>query len=372
VRFASLLLLASLSLPALAAGPPAAPRSVTDDRGRPRFGTYAGSVPDIDFSKLKGKYKTHWYDKLVHLKKWVFTSVYAKTAAGRHLAVVDFIGDLGYVSAGFMAVYDLDARKKIAGRNFTGLPKEGSVSRQPAEALKARFKTAGAHFSSERPRGTGGYRHRASMSAARGAPAVELDVVLHANDTAALTVVAPVGPHAVAVTQTSQALSGAGALRIGGITHQLVEVHGAIEYAFGNLARHTKWHWASASGFLSDGRRFGLNLVEGFDENDLGASENALWAGRELIPLPKVKFEFDRKDTMKPWRVVNASASDRFRLDLRFTAFSRHANHTNLAVSRTDYEQPIGTWSGQVVDSQTGESFQFTATGLAENQDAKW
>jgi hypothetical protein len=175
------------------------------------------------------------------------------------------------------------------------------------------------------------------------------------------------------MTQKSQAMSGSGTLKIGKTTYNLTEVHGAIDYTFGELSHHTKWRWASVTGFLSDKRRFGLNLGAGLIEKDVGASENAMWIGKEVIPLPKMTFEFDTKDTMRPWHVRSTDPKERYMVDIDFVVISRHENHTNLGVISANYEQPVGYWRGSVVDHKTGTKYQFDkAVGLAENQDTKW
>jgi hypothetical protein len=329
-------------------------------------------MSSVDYKQLKGSYKKEWLDKLLHLKRWVFTSVYATTAEGKHLAVVDFIGDLGYGSAGFIAVYDLDAKTKIAGRNFTSIAGHGKVSAQPADGLDAKFAVKEATFTLVRPHGSNTYRHRATLTAGQGAPAIDLDAALNAADATPLTMIAPVGAHAVTMTQKSQAMSGTGTLKVGQVSYRLTEIHGAIDYTSGELRHHTKWLWASASGLLGDKRRFGLNLVSGFNENSLGASENGLWIGRDVIALPKVIFEHDHESPMKPWRVRNADPKARYTVDIHFKGVSQHENHSNLIVIRSDYVQPIGYWEGSIVDNQTGHRYEFNAVGLAEDQDVKW
>jgi hypothetical protein len=63
------------------------------------------------------------------------------------------------------------------------------------------------------------------------------------------------------------------------------------------------WVWASASGYLEDGRAVGLNLGHGFGDTS-AATENALFIDGRLHKLGHISFNYNPDDYMCPWRMV--------------------------------------------------------------------
>ena len=88
----------------------------------------------------------------------------------------------------------------------------------------------------------------------------------------------------------------------------------------------------------------GLNLVEGFNEGDSTANENALWLGRELFLLPRVRFEFNKADVLDEWKVRADDGS----VDLRFRPIGAHREERDLKLVKSHFVQPVGTWKGTV------------------------
>src|SRR5690606_624306 len=127
------------------------------------------------------------------------------------------------------------------------------------------------------------------------------------------------------------------------------------------------WNWASASGFLPDGRAIGLNFGRGF--GDLSrATENAVILDSRVHKLGNVAFDYASGDYLRPWRFTD----DASRLDLTFTPFKERTARTNLGIIFSEVHQMFGRYSGQVVqdDGQLLEIHDLI--GFAEEHRARW
>ena len=141
---------------------------------------------------------------------------------------------------------------------------------------------------------------------------------------------------------------------------------GSLDWGRGVWAYKSFWNWASASGFLPDGRSLGLNLGMGF--GDLSrAGENAIILDRRIHKLEKVSFDYVSGDYMRPWHFTDSED----RLDLTFTPFKDRTATTNLGVITSQVHQMFGHYSGTVV-ADDGERIELRRlVGFAEHH-AKW
>jgi hypothetical protein len=127
------------------------------------------------------------------------------------------------------------------------------------------------------------------------------------------------------------------------------------------------WNWASASGFLPDGRTIGLNLGCGF--GDLSrAGENCLVLNGRVHKLEDVRFDYRSGDYMQPWRFTDSQG----RLDLTFTPFKDRVAKTNLGVISSQVHQMFGRYTGWAVDDH-GQCIEIQdLIGFAEEHRARW
>ena len=141
----------------------------------------------------------------------------------------------------------------------------------------------------------------------------------------------------------------------------------SLDWGRGVWEYRSYWNWASANGFLADGRRIGLNLGCGFGDTS-AATENAFILEGRLHKLGAVTFDYTRGDYLKPWHFSEASQ----RLDLTFTPFKERVGLSNLAVIYSEVHQMIGRYTGQVITS-SGETLPIDGlTGFAEEHHARW
>lgn len=140
-----------------------------------------------------------------------------------------------------------------------------------------------------------------------------------------------------------------------------------MDYTHGYLARRTSWRWAMANGRLADGTTVGFNLVEGFNDSDATASENALWVGSRLLPLGRAHFEFNPKDVLDPWRITTEDGA----VDLTFRAIAAHREERDYRLVRSHFVQPLGLFGG-TVRLPDGAVEVADLPGVTEDQDILW
>jgi hypothetical protein len=142
---------------------------------------------------------------------------------------------------------------------------------------------------------------------------------------------------------------------------------GSLDWGRGVWEYQSYWNWASASGFLPDGRTIGLNLGRGF--GDLSkAGENALILNNRIHKLEQVKFDYTSSDYMKPWKFTDTEN----RLDLTFTPFKDRLAQTNLGIITSKVHQMFGHYNGFAIMDE-GEKIQIKdLIGFAEEHHAKW
>ncbi|WP_322509816.1 DUF2804 domain-containing protein, partial [Anaerolinea sp.] len=184
-----------------------------------------------------------------------------------------------------------------------------------------------------------------------------------------MNIVIPIGRRRFYFNRKINCLPAEGILRYGGVSETL-DPHiclGSLDWGRGVWEYRSYWNWASASGFLPDGRTVGLNLGCGF--GDLSrADENALILQNRIHKLEGVRFEYTSDDYMKPWRFRDVQG----RLDLVFTPFKERVARTNLGIIFSEVHQMFGRYQGKVVTDDGEEVLIHDLIGFAEEHHARW
>ena len=142
---------------------------------------------------------------------------------------------------------------------------------------------------------------------------------------------------------------------------------GSLDWGRGVWAYSSFWNWASASGYLLDGRTLGLNIGKGFGDTSK-ASEDAIIVDGRVHKLDRISFEYDPQDYMKPWRFEENNG----RLALDFVPFTERVAVSNLGIIYSEVHQMFGRYSGQVVTDE-GETIKVKdLIGFAEEHHARW
>lgn len=140
---------------------------------------------------------------------------------------------------------------------------------------------------------------------------------------------------------------------------------GNLDWGRGIWEYNSLWVWASASGFLSDGRTVGLNFGYGFGDQS-AATENSVLIGGRIHKLGDVTIDYSDTDFTRPWRMK----SDR--VDLVFTPFLERVAATNLAVIKSEVHQLFGRYTGTVIDDSGDDVHIDGVIGWAEEHHARW
>ena len=142
---------------------------------------------------------------------------------------------------------------------------------------------------------------------------------------------------------------------------------GSLDWGRGVWDYRSFWNWASASGYMPDGRKIGLNLGCGF--GDLSrATENCVILDGRVHKLGMVKFGYRSWNFMRPWHFTD----DEGRLDLIFTPFKDRTAQTNLGVIFSEVHQMFGHYSGKVKLDSGEELSVNDLIGFAEEHQARW
>jgi hypothetical protein len=296
------------------------------------------------------------------LKRWDY---YALFTPQRFFSAT--IADLGY--AGNLFVYTLDF--------ITGDLYEESLVVPLASGVRLpRNSTEGAsHFEDARNRlhfevTPEGRRVSVAWPGFQAGRGLQADFLLQCPpEHESMTIVIPIGRRRFYYNRKINCLPAEGALQIGEVREALRphETLGSLDWGRGVWDYRSYWNWASASGFLPDGRTVGLNLGCGFGDLS-AATENAVIVNGRIHKLEQVRFDYTSGDYMKPWKFTDAGG----RLSLDFVPFKDRTASTNLGVIFSEVHQMFGRYSGEVV-TDSGEKIGLeNLVGFAEEHHARW
>lgn len=184
-----------------------------------------------------------------------------------------------------------------------------------------------------------------------------------------MTIVIPIGEKRFYYNRKINCLPAQGHIRYGEQREDLApgQCLGSLDWGRGVWEYQSFWNWASASGFLPDGRTVGLNLGCGF--GDLSrATENCVILDGRVHKLDQVRFDYQSGDYMHPWRFTDNQG----RLDLTFTPFKERIATTKLGIIDSEVHQMFGRYTGyaRLDDGQTVELPGII--GFAEEHHARW
>lgn len=140
-----------------------------------------------------------------------------------------------------------------------------------------------------------------------------------------------------------------------------------LDWGRGVWAYESFWVWASSSGFLSDGRHIGLNMGYGFGDNSR-ATENAFILNDKIQKLEGIRFHYDPKNFMSPWKMI----SDDERLNLNFTPFFERVAKTDLKILKSEVHQMFGKYDGTLIADDGEKILIHHLIGFAEEHHARW
>jgi len=184
-----------------------------------------------------------------------------------------------------------------------------------------------------------------------------------------MNIVIPIGDKRFYYNHKVNCLPASGHLRYGDVSEELHpgDTLGSLDWGRGVWAYRSYWNWASASGYLPDGRSVGLNLGSGFGDTS-AATENCLVLADRIHKLDQVRFDYTPGEYANPWRFTDSEG----RLALNFVPFTERLARTNLGIIFSEVHQMFGRYSGTVI-ADGGEEIRIDGLiGFAEEHHARW
>ena len=300
----------------------------------------------------------------LRVKRWDY---YALFTPQRFFSAT--VADLGYAANVF--VYTLDWQTQTLHEEGLVLP-AGAV-RLPRNSTQGETVYAGKQARLRFQAEAGVRRVRVDWPAFDGGKGIHANLEMTCPpEHELMNIVIPIQGRRFYYNRKINCLPAAGVLKYGGVEEPVDprQSLASLDWGRGVWAYRSYWNWASASGFLADGRSVGLNLGRGFGDTTR-ASENALVLDGKIHKLGAVKFDYTTGDYLKPWRFVDETPGAQ-RIDLTFTPFKERVARSNMLVIFSEVHQMFGRYSGCVIGDD-GEALRIDGlVGFAEEHHARW
>ncbi len=193
--------------------------------------------------------------------------------------------------------------------------------------------------------------------------------LFQSQDQQGITIVIPIGEKRFYYNTKINCLPASGSIRYGNETEQLAPDSslGSLDWGRGVWEYLSFWQWASASGFLPDGRTIGLNLGGGFGDTSQ-ATENCFFLEGILHKLDQVAIDYDPGNYLRPWRF----SDNQGRLELDFQPFKERLAVTRLGIIDSEVHQMFGRYSGYLLSDDDERIEIDSLIGFAEDHKARW
>jgi len=298
----------------------------------------------------------------LRIKRWDYYAIFTPQ---RFFSAT--LADLGY--AGNIFVYTLDFASG-------DLHEEGLVLPFSKGLILARNSTEGdSHFAGKGVAITFQVneqrRHiNVSWPAFHQGRGIEADIWLEAPPSIeSMNIVIPIGKKRFYYNRKINCLPARGFIHYGKLEEELHPSSsiGSLDWGRGVWEYRSFWNWASASGFLPDGRTIGLNFGCGFGDLT-NATENALIVQNKIHKFDQVTFDYHSVDYRQPWHFRDNEG----RLDLTFTPFKERIARTNLGIIFSEVHQLFGHYHGWARTDNDEKISINGLVGFAEEHHARW
>ncbi len=313
------------------------------------------NLENVNFYRLK-------YFQKFRVKRWDY---YAIFTPNRFFSAT--IADLGY--AGNIFVYTIDYTS-------SELHEEGIVVPLSKNIELPRNSTAGnSHFSNKKlsldfKLEDNIRRLSVNWPGFHDNLGIEAEIsLLEPEGHESINIVIPIGTKRFYYNRKINCLPASGHIQYGKVKEVLSPdtCLGSLDWGRGVWEYSSFWKWASASGFLPDGRTIGLNMGGGFGDTSR-ASENAFFVDGILHKLDLVDIDYSSGDYIAPWFF----SENNQRLALKFVPFKERVAETRLGIIDSEVHQILGHYSGYVI-CDNGERIEVKdLVGFAEDHRARW
>jgi len=296
------------------------------------------------------------------IKRWDYYAVFTPQ---RFFSAT--IADLGY--AGNVFVYTLDYASRDLHEEGLVIPlAKGVILPRNSQSGESRYDGKGVKL--DFTVADSSRRIRVSWPAFDKGKGIEADITLEVPQGAeSMNIVIPIGKRRFYYNRKINCLPARGSLRYGDLFLELdpASCLGSLDWGRGVWEYRSYWNWASASGYLPDGRTVGLNLGCGFGDLS-NATENALILANRIHKLDQVTFNYQSGDYLKPWRFTDNQG----RFDLTFTPFVDRTATTNLGIIYSQVHQLFGRYEGFAIADDGEKVLIHDLIGFAEEHHARW
>ena len=199
---------------------------------------------------------------------------------------------------------------------------------------------------------------------------IACDLTLHCPPQhESMVIVIPIGQRRFYYNRKINCMPAEGWIRRGGRQYNVQPdtTLGNLDWGRGVWEYKSFWVWASASGFLPDGRTLGLNMGYGFGDTG-AATENAIVLNGRIHKLEQVAFDYDPHNFMRPWTMRSPDG----RLDMQFVPFRERVARSNLLALSSEVHQMFGRYSGTLRADDGEELHVRDFIGWAEEHQAQW
>jgi len=345
----------------------ATPAAIIDHRGEVVTGVFAGSVPringrDYDYRTPMGA-RHNALARHFHYKQFQYFGVLSdRVLAGCALA------HTGYIGLAFVYVYDTRSRRMVSETFRVPLGRGLAMSDSPVSG-ETRFDGGGARIRMHYGTRSDGTLEKRLFVRTPGGIAIEAG--LHeAPPFDVLSICTRTGYSGWTYTNKVAGLPVSGHVEspLGRVDLAEAGACGNHDFSTGFMRRETFWNWACLSGHAG-AHTVGLNLSCGVNETSF--SENCVWVDGQRIATGLARFEFDRANPEKPWRVTSGDAGTPGSVDLVAVPAGMHSERMDLGIFASNFKQCFGTFSGTIrVGTQTLVIDKLW--GFVEDQYAKW
>ena len=317
--------------------------------------------PMLDCNLENANFFTLKFLQPLRIKRWDYYAIFTPT----HFFSFT-VSDIGYL--GMIFAYVLDFKTATFQEETISVPfgKGVQLPRNSQEGV-SQFDNGKVSLKFSVEDGT---RHLAVNWPQFGKTSLAADVTLaYPPDHESMTIVIPIEKKRFYYNRKINCMPASGWVRYGETEYPLTPQTslGQLDWGRGVWAYSSFWLWASASGFLPDGRTIGLNMGYGFGDTS-AASENAFILDGMVHKLGRLKFEYDNTNFMKPWRFKDEDG----RLDLTLAPFYERVAKTDMKVLNSEVHQMFGRYRGKLITDAGEQIILEDLVGFAEEHHAKW
>ncbi|MFZ3103600.1 MAG: DUF2804 domain-containing protein [Smithella sp.] len=340
----------------------ATPEKMVEKDGTINFGTFRTPFRNVNILEAplySSSRKVPAFWKKFRLKEWQHFGIITPT---HYFGMVIF--DAKFMGVSFFYAYDRTENKRF--EHSVQLP--GGASRVASQVYddNCEFKKNGYLLRFENRLKDGFHKIIIDIKGKRGLPAVkgEIKIFEDLNTIEPLVQVSPVTPFRPFYTH-KVAAPAEGTIKMG---DQEIVINRKRDVALMDEQKtyypySSFWKWATAAGYDEYGELLAFNLCQNMITDDEDFNENCMWVGGKIYCLKAARFEFEKENIMRPWKIKTTDGS----LELLFTSSGQRAEKINAGFLVSDFHQPFGIYSGRFRDDDNRIYTMANFFGLTEH-----